>query len=103
MGGLTGWFRRRPASAPCSVTDPRPPRMRLLPAIATLAIALAASAAAPAQQRLPDIGSSADTLLGPTQQREYGQMLLAQLRHYEYVLDDPLVDSWLRGLGNRLA
>lgn len=77
--------------------------MRLLPAIATLAIALAASPPAPAQQRLPDIGSSADTLLGPVQQREYGQMLLAQLRHYEYVLDDPLVDSWLRGLGNRLA
>ena len=77
--------------------------MRSLPVIATLAVALAASLPAPAQQRLPDIGSSADTLLGPAQQREYGQMLLAQLRHYEYVLDDPLVDSWLRGLGNRLA
>ena len=78
--------------------------MRLLvPAIAlTLALASAPSPA-PAQQRLPDIGSSAGTILGPAQQREYGQMLLAQLRHYDYVLDDPLVDGWLRGLGGRLA
>ena len=71
-----------------------------------LAFALAAALVAPpapAQQRLPDIGSSAHSLLGPSQQEEYGQMLLAQLRHYDYVLDDPLVDAWLRGLGNRLA
>lgn len=80
--------------------------MRLLPASTALALALGAAAIAapaPAQQRLPDIGSSADTLLGPAQQREYGQMLLAQLRHYDYTLDDPLVDTWLRGLGNTLA
>ena len=53
--------------------------------------------------RLPDIGSSAGALLGPAQQREYGQMLLAQLRHYDYVLDDPLLGNWLTGVGNRLA
>ena len=78
--------------------------MRQLPAIIVLVLAAAiAPAPAPAQQRLPDIGSSAGTVLGPAQQREYGQMLLAQLRHYDYVLDDPLVDAWLRGLGDRLA
>ena len=80
--------------------------MRLLPATIALTLAFAATTAptpAPAQQRLPDIGSSAGTLLGPVQQREYGQMLLAQLRHYDYVLDDPLIDSWMRTLGNRLA
>ncbi len=78
--------------------------MRTLSASIALSLAVALAApAAPAQQRLPDIGSSADTLLGPAQQEEYGQMLLAQLRHYDYVLDDPLVDAWLDGLGNRLA
>src|SRR5690606_11177431 len=78
--------------------------MRLPTSSIALALALAAaSTAAPAQQRLPDIGSSADTLLNPAQQREYGQMLLAQLRHYDYVLDDPLVDGWLRQMGGRLA
>src|SRR5690606_18504364 len=89
-----------------SATLPRSPpirsRMRLLPATIALVLAVAVSAA-PAQQRLPDIGSSADTMLGPAQQREYGQMLLAQLRHYDYILDDPLIDSWLRHMGNRLA
>ncbi|MCE7032493.1 M48 family metalloprotease [Lysobacter sp. GX 14042] len=58
---------------------------------------------ATAQDRLPDIGSSAGELLTPHQQREYGQMMLAQLRHYDYVLDDPLIDEWLSSLGGRLG
>ena len=53
--------------------------------------------------RLPDIGSSARALLGPAQQRDYGQMMLAQLRHYDFILDDPLLNVWLQGVGNRLA
>lgn len=72
-----------------------------LAAALTLAVA---SVCAPAQEsRLPDIGSSAGELLTPRQQREYGGMMLAQLRHYEYTLDDPLIDSWLETLGTRLA
>jgi len=78
--------------------------MRTLPAVATLMLAVA-SVCAPAQEgaRLPDIGSSAGTVLSPSDQRAYGQMMLSQLRNYDYILEDPLVDSWLRGLGNRLA
>lgn len=53
--------------------------------------------------RLPDIGSSAGALLGPAKQREYGQMMLAQLRHYDYILDDPLLGAWLQGVGDRLV
>ena len=30
-------------------------------------------------------------------------MMLAQLRHYDYMLEDPLIDSWLDTLGTRLA
>ena len=81
----------------------RPPLAPSALALASALVLALAVPAAPAQQRLPDIGSSAGSLLGPTQQEEYGRMLLAQLRHYDYVLDDPLVDGWLRGLGNRLA
>lgn len=63
-----------------------------------------ASLCAPAQEtKLPDIGSSAGTVLGPAEQKEYGQMMLAQLRHYDYILEDPLVDEWLRTLGTRLG
>lgn len=78
--------------------------MRPLPAVAALMLAVA-SVCAPAQEgaRLPDIGSSAGSLLSPAEQRDYGQMMLSQLRNYDYILEDPLVDSWLRGLGNRLA
>src|SRR5690606_20762088 len=78
--------------------------MRPLPAVAALMLAIA-SVCAPAQEgtRLPDIGSSAGTVLSPADQRAYGQMLLSQLRNYDYILEDPQVDGWLRGLGNRLA
>ena len=70
---------------------------------AALTLMFAGSHASAQDNRLPDIGSSAGTVLSPAQQEEYGEMLLAQLRHYELVLEDPLVDSWLRSTGNRLA
>lgn len=73
----------------------------LIAATATLVLA---SVCAPAQEsRLPDIGSSAGEVLGPAQQKEYGELLLSQLRHYGYILEDPLIDGWLRTLGNRLG
>ncbi|MBP6216866.1 MAG: M48 family metalloprotease, partial [Luteimonas sp.] len=72
--------------------------------LTTLLVLLVASLHAPAQEnRLPDIGSSAGTVLAPAQQAEYGRMLLAQLRHYGYVLEDPLVEGWLQTTGNRLG
>jgi predicted Zn-dependent protease len=80
--------------------------MSTRPTAAVLAFALAAcTAAATAQQRnsLPDIGSSAGTVLSPAKQAEYGAMVLAQLRHEGYVLDDPLLDGWLGDVGQRLA
>lgn len=76
-------------------------RIALLSAAITLAIA---SVCAPAQEsRLPDIGSSAGELLSPIKQEQYGSMMLAQLRHYDYILQDPLIDSWLDTLGSRLS
>lgn len=80
--------------------------MRLTVATASLTLALAAVCAQAQQSpqaRLPDIGSSANEVLGPTQQAEYGAMLLAQLRQYGYTLDDPLIDAWLQSVGSRLA
>jgi len=69
----------------------------------TLSLALAASLASAQDNRLPDIGSSAGQVITPSQQAEYGAMTLSQLRHYDYVLEDPLIDSWLQGMGNRLG
>ena len=78
-------------------------RSSLLPSVTALVLATAAVCAPAQDTRLPDIGSSAGGVLSPARQSEYGQMLLAQLRHYDYVLEDPLVDSWLRSTGSRLA
>ena len=77
--------------------------MRSFLLAAVLTLLFAGPHAAAQENRLPDIGSSAGSVLSPSQQREYGEMLLAQLRHYDMVLEDPLVDSWLRTTGNRLA
>jgi predicted Zn-dependent protease len=76
-------------------------RIALLSAAVTVALALPCATAQ--EPRLPDIGSSAGELLSQTQQARYGGMMLAQLRHYDYVLEDPLIDSWLDTLGSRLA
>lgn len=75
---------------------------------ACLALALTLAVAAPLnsaaqQSRLPDMGSSAASLLSETRQAEYGQMLLTQLRNGGYILDDPQLDAWLKGIGTRLA
>ena len=77
------------------------------PRSSTLALALfltvGIGAASAQDSRLPDMGSSAGSLLSPTQQSQYGAMVLAQLRHGGYVLDDPLLDDWLDDVGQRLA
>lgn len=89
-------------------TNPMTARhVRILLFSALLTLGLAAPIAAPEahaqQSRLPDMGSSAGALLGPAQQREYGQMMLSQLRYYDYTLEDPLLQGWLSGVGNRLG
>jgi len=71
----------------------------------TLVLALLFSPALlPANEpNLPDIGSSAGELLTPARQAEYGGMMLRELRNYDYLLDDPLLDQWLQTLGQRLG
>ncbi len=52
---------------------------------------------------LPEMGSSAAELLTPAQEQAYGGMMLRQLRGYELVLDDPLLEGYIQSLGYRLA
>ncbi len=79
------------------------PSVRTSALAATLALTVAALSAPAQENRLPDIGSSADELLGPVKQAEYGSMMLSQLRYYDYTIDDPLIDGWLQTVGSRLA
>jgi predicted Zn-dependent protease len=82
--------------------------LRLSPLAAATFLAFSFGLAAPAPARaqstgLPDIGSSAGELLTPQEEAEYGAYTLYQLRRYGYVLEDPLIDSWVDGMGYRLA
>ncbi|WP_186009237.1 M48 family metalloprotease [Stenotrophomonas maltophilia] len=92
--------------APCPATlgAPCPRTFRLRALLLTTAITLAlAMPLAQAQEKLPDIGSSAGELLTPARQAEYGAMMLRELRNYGYLLDDPLVNDWLQTMGTRLG
>ena len=80
-----------------------PNQRRLLPVALAAALAFSAGVANAQDSKLPDIGSSAGNVLSPARQAEYGAMVLAQLRHQGYVLDDPLLDGWLRDMGSRLS
>ena len=68
-----------------------------------LTLAVAAPLASAQEARLPDIGSSAGELLTPARQAEYGEMMLRELRNYNYLLEDPLLNEWLQRMGGRLG
>ncbi|HKE47947.1 MAG TPA: M48 family metalloprotease [Rhodanobacteraceae bacterium] len=53
--------------------------------------------------KLPDIGSSAGSIMSPQDQRDYGASVLHELRAYGMVLDDALLDEYLNALGYRLV
>ncbi len=94
--------------APCTATlgAPCPRTFRLRALLLTTAVTLALALAMPlaqAQEKLPDIGSSAGELLTPARQAEYGAMMLRELRNYGYLLDDPLVNDWLQTMGTLLG
>ncbi|MHC1664713.1 M48 family metalloprotease [Stenotrophomonas geniculata] len=92
--------------APCPATlgAPRPRTSCLRALLLTTAVTLAlATPLAQAQEKLPDIGSSAGELLTPARQAEYGAMMLRELRNYGYLLDEPLVNDWLQTMGTRLG
>jgi predicted Zn-dependent protease len=77
---------------------------RFAPLAAAVVFALGLAEGSHAQDTsLPDIGSSAGEMASPQEEVEYGAYTLYQLRRYGYVLEDPLLDGWLDGLGHRLA
>ena len=78
-------------------------RPALLAAACVIGLAGITSPSQAQESRLPDMGSSAGRVLSPSEQQGYGAMLLSQLRHYGYTLEDPLVTQWLQGMGQRLG
>ena len=52
---------------------------------------------------LPDMGASADTILSRAEEREYAKVLVMQMRAYEVLNEDPLVNAYFEDMGFRLA
>lgn len=77
--------------------------VRLIPLSLAILLALPLAATAQSESDLPDIGSSAGALITPAQEVQYGGMYLRELRRHGYLLEDPLVESWLQGMAYRLV
>jgi beta-barrel assembly-enhancing protease len=77
--------------------SPRAPLTVLLTAALTFA------AGAQDAPRLPDLGSSAGALISPQEAARYGASMLHQMRSMHMVLDDPLLNDYLNGVGYRLV
>lgn len=71
--------------------------------VASLSLNTTTSQAIAAERNLPDIGSSAEAIASPEQQRQYGAYMLHELRAQNQVLDDPLLTDYINTLGFRLV
>ena len=74
----------------------------------TLLIVLLASVSLPgiAQNdriQLPEIGASAETVISPQFEKEYGEALMRQLRAYNVLLEDSQVEAFFSDMGYRLV
>ncbi len=52
---------------------------------------------------LPEIGDPSGNLLSPAQERRLGQAFMRQIRASQPVIDDPLMNSYIQRLGQRLV
>lgn len=61
-------------------------------------IALAANT-----NNLPDFADSAGSVVSPEFERRLGKMFLNQIRHFETVVNDPEIESYIQSIGYQLA
>ncbi|HET6565308.1 MAG TPA: M48 family metalloprotease [Xanthomonadales bacterium] len=52
---------------------------------------------------LPDMGASADTILSSKEEEEYAKALVRQMRAYEVLNEDPLINAYFKDMGYRLV
>ncbi len=71
--------------------------------LTTALIALVSTATCAQNTDLPQLGSSADTVLSPQDARQVGASMLHQMRALDMVLDDPLLHQYINDLGYRLV
>ena len=78
------------------------PSLRVL-TLLTAAFVTGLAGARDVDVKLPDIGSSAGSVMSPQDQRDYGAQVLHELRSYDMVLDDALLDEYINALGYKLV
>ena len=66
-------------------------------------LASLASVAQNDQLDLPDMGASADAILSRAEEAEYAKALVMQMRAYEVLNEDPLINAYFEDMGFRLA
>ncbi len=52
---------------------------------------------------LPDFGDSAGSVVSPEFERRLGKMFLNQVRHFEQVISDPEVESYIQSIGYQIS
>jgi predicted Zn-dependent protease len=77
-------------------------RHRLLVLLAAL-YAVAPPLAHAQNQTLPDFGSPADSVLTKSREKMLGRSVILQLRNAGAIIDDPLLNEYIRLLGSQLA
>ncbi len=76
--------------------------MRILMAVMVAAISLS-SVAQDRRTRLPELGNSASDILSAAEEREYAEGLIRQMRAYELLVEDPLIDDFFSDMGYNLV
>lgn len=77
--------------------------MRVFWLTLTLVGSIAAGPLGADPYRLPDFGSSADTVLSLADQRTLARVFMKSVRQALPVIDDPLLDDYIQSLGRELA
>ncbi len=52
---------------------------------------------------LPELGNSASNVLSTNEEQEYAESLIRQLRAYELLIEDPLINDFFSDMGYNLA
>ncbi len=75
---------------------------RLLIAVMVSVVSLS-SIAQSGRVNLPELGNSASNVLSASEEREYGESLIRQMRAYELLVEDPLISDFFSDMGFNLA
>ncbi len=72
-------------------------------ALAPLLLLVAPGALGADPGSLPDIGNSAGTIISASEEQKIGRMIVRQMREAGRLVDDPIVDEYMKSVGHRLS